>query len=201
MADLQYADIIIRDPKYTALAELSKRCKTLPISQIMTTLVDLLGDEFMPLLAEKWSVTGYDGEFLAENDGSKRALIQTSVELHRHKGTPWAIREVLRNLGFGEVLIDEGGLKKHNGNIAVRNGFHRRGNPNGWADYQLIFLSHPVSKKNAEFLIPIIQQYAPARCFLKGLANKKHLVQHNGYLTARNGEFNRGEKWTLTQKV
>ncbi|EGP02780.1 phage tail protein, partial [Pasteurella multocida subsp. gallicida str. Anand1_poultry] len=26
-----------------------------------------------------------------------------SVELHRHKGTPWSVREVIRQLGFGEV--------------------------------------------------------------------------------------------------
>ena len=74
----------------------------------MTTLVELLDDAFIPLLAEKWSVTGYDGEFLAESDGSKRELIKAAIELHRYKGTPWAIREVLRRLGFGEVEIDEG---------------------------------------------------------------------------------------------
>ncbi|TRC46202.1 phage tail protein, partial [Mannheimia haemolytica] len=59
MASLHYADIIVRDPKYKALADLSKRLNLLDTSQIMTTLVDLLGDECIPLLAEKWSVTGY----------------------------------------------------------------------------------------------------------------------------------------------
>ncbi|MDO9777469.1 phage tail protein I, partial [Glaesserella parasuis] len=67
-----------------------------------------LGDEFIPLLAEKWSVTGYDGEFIAEDNDSKQALIRNAIELHRRKGTPKAIRDVLRSLGFGEIEIDEG---------------------------------------------------------------------------------------------
>ncbi|TRC70553.1 phage tail protein, partial [Mannheimia haemolytica] len=39
MASLHYADIIVRDPKYKALADLSKRLNLLDTSQIMTTLV------------------------------------------------------------------------------------------------------------------------------------------------------------------
>ncbi|MGT3005638.1 phage tail protein [Pasteurella multocida] len=74
----------------------------------MTTLVDLLDDRFIEVLADKWSATGYDGLFLATTQESKKGLIKKSVELHRHKGTPWSVREVIRQLGFGEVEIDEG---------------------------------------------------------------------------------------------
>ncbi|MFK5194250.1 phage tail protein, partial [Glaesserella parasuis] len=64
MAKLVYPDIIVNDPKYVALANLSNQLDHLNHAQIMTTIVELLGDEFIPLLAEKWSVTGYDGEFI-----------------------------------------------------------------------------------------------------------------------------------------
>lgn len=53
MAKLRYPDIIANDPKYTALVELSQRQSQLSTAQVMTTLVELLGDEFTPLLAEK----------------------------------------------------------------------------------------------------------------------------------------------------
>ena len=103
MASLTYADVISRETKYKSLADLSARMRDLDKSKVMTTLVELLDDEFIPLLAEKWSVTGYDGAFLAESDNSKRSLIKVAIELHRYKGTPWSIREVLRRLGFGEM--------------------------------------------------------------------------------------------------
>ena len=65
MANLTYADVIERETKYKTLADLSGRMNALDKSKVMTTLVELLDDEFISLLAEKWSVTGYDGAFLA----------------------------------------------------------------------------------------------------------------------------------------
>lgn len=201
MAKLQYPSIIESSEKYTALADLGKRLNRLNKSQIMTSFVDLVPSEFLEPLAEKWSVTGYDGWLLAESENAKRKLIKRAVELHRYKGTPWAMREIIRQLGFGEVLIEEGGIKKHNGQITLRNGFHRRGSDSNWAEYQVIFLTHPVSKSKAEVIAQALAQYSPARCWLHGLTNKKHLVKHNGRLTIRNGEFNRGEKWSVRQKT
>ena len=84
MANLTYADVIERETKYKTLADLSERMNALDKSKVMTTLVELLDDEFISLLAEKWSVTGYDGAFLAENDHSKRSLIKVAIELHRY---------------------------------------------------------------------------------------------------------------------
>lgn len=201
MAKLQYPSIIETSPKLTALADLGKRLNLLDKSQIMTSFVDLVPTEFLELLAEKWSVTGYDGWLLAESEDAKRKLIKRAVELHRYKGTPWAMREIIRQLGFGEVLIDEGGAKKHNGRIQLRNGFHKRGDLSNWAEYQLIFLTNPVSKSKAKIIASAVQQYTPARCFLSGLMNKRNLVKHNGRLTMRDGEFNRGEKWSVRQKI
>ena len=65
MANLTYADVMERETKYKTLADLSERMNALDKSKVMTTLVELLDDEFISLLAEKWSVTGYDGSFLA----------------------------------------------------------------------------------------------------------------------------------------
>lgn len=200
MANLNYPNIIEIDQKYRTLAELSLGFYEPSLALIMTNLIDVTPAEYLDLLAEKWSVTGYDGWLLAESDEAKRNLIKHAAELHRHKGTPWAIREVIRRLGFGEVLIDEGGKKQHNGHIQLRNGFHQRGSANNWAEYQLIFLTQPVSKSKAEIIALAVRHYAPARCFLSSLTNSANLIKHNGHLTVRNGEFNRGEKWTIRQR-
>lgn len=186
MAKLQYADIIVKDPKYTALTDLSQRIEGLNHHQIMTTLVDLLGDEFIPLLAEKWSVTGYDGEFITETHHSKRLLIQGAVELHRKKGTPWAIREVLRKLGFGEIEIDEG-LKARTYEHSVVSAIPQS---EKWAHYA-VRLSKPITNEQAANVRKVLRNFAPARCILAVLDYKVAPILYNN--KARyNGQYNHG---------
>lgn len=186
MAKLTYADIIEQEVKYKALADLSLPLSHLDTSKIMTTLVELLDDAFIPLLAEKWSVTGYDGEFLAESDGSKRGLIKAAIELHRYKGTPWAIREVLRRLGFGEVEIDEG--------LKARTYDHKlvQSIPlsDKWA-YYAIRLNQPITNEQGQHLRKILRNFAPARCTLAVLDYKSVSVRYNNKIRY-NGNYNHG---------
>lgn len=186
MAKLQYADIIVNDPKYTALANLSQQVERLNHHQIMTTLVDLLGDAFIPLLAEKWSVTGYDGEFLAETHHSKRALIARAVELHRHKGTPWAIREVLRKLDFGEIEIDEG-LKAR---TYQHSDVQRIPANERWA-YYAIRLNRPITNAQADHIRKVLRHFAPARCVLAVLDYKAVPILYNNKVRY-DGSYNHG---------
>lgn len=186
MANLTYADIIERETKYKALADLSGRMNALDKSKVMTTLVELLDDEFIPLLAEKWSVTGYDGSFLAENNNSKRSLIKVAIELHRYKGTPWSIREVLRRLGFGEVDIDEG--------LKARTYEHKFVQTiplsDKWA-YYAIRLNQPITNEQGQQLRKILRNFAPARCTLAVLDYKSVPARYNN--KARyNGSYNHG---------
>lgn len=186
MANLQYVDIILRDPKYTALADLSKRLKSLNTSQIMTTLVDLLGDGYLPLLAEKWSVTGYDGLLVADSDNSKRALIKAAVELHRKKGTPWSIREVFRRLGLGEIDIDEGLRKRNYENTTVTS----IPESERWAHYA-IRLDNPITNEQARNVRKVLRNFAPARCVLAVLDYKAAPIRYNNKVTY-NGAYNHG---------
>lgn len=186
MANLQYADIIIKDPKYTALADLSKRLNALGTSQIMTTLLDLLGDKFYPLLAEKWSVTGEDGMLLADDIESKRALIKSAIELHRRKGTPWAIREVLRKLGLGEVGLDEGlKARVYESSFVTDIPENER-----WAYYALQ-LKAPITNEQARNIRKILRHFAPARCTLAVLDYKANPIRYNNKITY-NGTYNHG---------
>ncbi|VCM19316.1 phage tail protein I [Burkholderia pseudomallei] len=79
--------------------------------EILRTLMDVdrCPAAFLPWLA--WSVA-VDGWELAESDDARRALIKGSLALHRRKGTPWAVREIVRRLGFGEIEIQEGRVAK-----------------------------------------------------------------------------------------
>lgn len=53
MAKLQYPAIIETDKKFTALADLGKRLNSLDKAQIMTSFVDLVPAEFLPLASKQ----------------------------------------------------------------------------------------------------------------------------------------------------
>ncbi|EXI62236.1 tail fiber protein [Mannheimia granulomatis] len=190
MAKLDYPIIINQDLKYTALANLSYGVSRLDLSLIMTNLVDLVLAEYLELLAEKWSVTGYDGWLLAESDDAKRNLIKRAVELHRHKGTPWAMREIIRQLGFGEVEIIEGLFDKRHDGSFIHDGTYYHGDRSKWAHYRVI-LQKAITNDQADLLRKTLRVFAPARCVLASLDYRTVALRHNGK-ALRNGQYNRG---------
>lgn len=191
MAKLQYPAIIEKDKKFTALADLGKRLNSLDKSQMMTGFTDLVPAEFLELLAEKWSVTGYDGWLLAESEDAKRKLIKRAVELHRYKGTPWAIREIIRQLGFGEVEILEGLFDKRRDGSFLRDGTYFHGDRSKWAHYRVI-LQKAITNDQANLLRKTLRVFAPARCVLASLDYRSVTFRHNGKII-RNGQYNRGD--------
>lgn len=187
MANLQYPVIIASSGKFVALCELGKRLNRAEKRQIMTTLVELLPDDATPLLAEKWSMTGYDGMFVADTTQSKSSLINNAVKLHRYKGTPYSIREVLRKLGYGEVEIDEGlVLRDYSSNQSVA----AIPAAEKWAYYG-IKLSMPITRDQAEEIKKVLRSYAPARCVLGVLDYKDAPLLYNHKATY-NGAYNHG---------
>lgn len=190
MADLNYADIIERDQRARALADLGVRYRKTDLAKLMPRLVDLVSADHLELLAESRSILGVDGYWLAESDDAKRKLIKGAYELHRHKGTPWAIREIVRRLGFGEVQILEGmGGKKYNGSI-VHNGLYAYGHPDRWAHYRII-MSAPLTNDQAALLRHTLAAFAPARCVLAALDYTAASLRYNGQ-ARYDGRFNHG---------
>lgn len=190
MARSTYPLIVRRDKKYKALADLGLRLYQIDKSLIATNLVDIVPSRYLQLLGEKWSVLGYDGWSLAESDAGRRSLIKHSVELHRRKGTPWSIREIVRKLGFGEVDLQENLWNhKRDGSIA-RDGTKYYGDENKWAHYRVI-LKQPITNDQAAMLREVLQQYAPARCVLESLDYRTATLRHNG-VAIRDGSYNRG---------
>lgn len=190
MAKLSYAAVIERDQRARALAELGLRLDLAELPQLMPRLVDLVAPEHLPLLAESRSILGADGYWLAESDDARRKLIKGAYELHRYKGTPWAIREIVRRLGFGQVQILEGlGNLRHDGR-ARRNGVYTYGEPDRWAHYR-IQMNAPITNDQAALLRQTLAAFAPARCILAALDFTAVALRHNGR-AIRDGRFNRG---------
>lgn len=187
---LTYAEIIERDQRYHILADLGLRLDLLDTPKLMPRLVELVAPEHLELLAESRSILNEDGYWMAESNQARRRLIRGAYELHRYKGTPWAIREIVRRLGFGEVQILEGlGNKFHDGTI-TRDGTYAHGHRDRWAHYRII-MNHPITNDQAFLLRKTLTAFAPARCVLAVLDYQVAPLLHNGKAT-RNGQFNRG---------
>ncbi|CAE6841806.1 hypothetical protein R69746_06959 [Paraburkholderia aspalathi] len=141
----------------------------------------------LPYLAAEVSVDGWE---LAESDDARRALIKSAIALHQKRGTPWAIREVIRRLGFGEVTLIEGRrVRRRDGSVA-RNGDYLHGDATAWAQY-IVKLSRAITRDQADNLKAVLERYAPQRSMLAALDYRAAPIRHNG-TASRNGQYNRG---------
>lgn len=190
MAKLTYAAVIERDQRMRALAALGLRLDLVSTPQLMPRLVELVLADHLELLAESHCILGVNGYWLAESDQAKRQLIKGAYELHRNKGTPWSLRQIVRRLGFGEITIIEGlNHQRHNGNIQ-RDGMYVHGHNSYWAHYRIL-LNHPITNQQAALLRQTLAAFAPARCVLSSLDYTAVPLQHNGQ-AQRDGSFNKG---------
>lgn len=191
MAEQQLPPALAGDERFLLLCELlDETLADLDLDVMLVYLVDLVKPSLLPLLADQFSLLDEAAWMLAESEDAKRNLIKNAAELHRFKGTPWAIREVIRLLGFGEVLLQEGMNDRiHDGSIS-RNGSYTHGDPSAWARYR-VFLQRAITNDQAALLRRLLLSVAPARCRLVTLDYQSVAIRHNG-VARRDGQFNHG---------
>jgi phage tail P2-like protein len=107
MPSAWYPDVVATDARLTALADLSARLESLPVDKALTHLVDTVDARLLPILAHGWHVTDLEGWRLADTVEKRRALLRRAIALHRKKGTPWAIRQALAQVGYDVEIIDQ----------------------------------------------------------------------------------------------
>ena len=97
------------------------------LSPAMIYLFDVVNVNAFSFLATQFDVEGFKGWDLAVSDVQKRELLKTSIQIKRHLGTPYAIKQALSSIGFDKVTIKEGvsgandlffsGVKNYDGSI------------------------------------------------------------------------------------
>lgn len=85
-----------RDANYKALSDLLDRCSALDLTKLLVYWFDIVDASALPLLAQQFHIMGLEGWDFATTESEKRALLKQAVELHRYKGTPWAVRQGIR---------------------------------------------------------------------------------------------------------
>ena len=105
-------------------------------------------EPFLKYLAAAWSVDGNIADFTTEQ---VRNLIRNSIEIHLRKGTVWAVKEVIKALGYTITSIIEG-ERDTNDNVIRTDG--------RWATTR-INVASTMSIKQAQAAVQIIAQTAP----------------------------------------
>lgn len=83
------------------------RIDMIEIEALLVYIIDTVPASALPLLADQFSVMGYRGWTLTTTEAERRSLIKRAIELHSYKGTPWAIKEALKSVGYAGASIQE----------------------------------------------------------------------------------------------
>lgn len=148
-----------------ALEQFSSRQAGLPLPTTKLWNVDSCPATLLPWLAWALSVDNWDASW---PEGTKRAAVAASIEIHRRKGSVASVRDAVAAFGFGVAAIVEGwGGYIYDGTLTY-DGAETYGAPDHWAEYR-VYLVRPITIAQAEQLRAILKNVAPARCHLAGL--------------------------------
>lgn len=93
------------DPRMQAMGAVAQRLSHLDLQPLMVYLVDTVPASVLPHLAEQFHLLGEGWQF-ARNEDERRMLIKRAIELHRHKGTKWAVQQVLETLSLSGQITE-----------------------------------------------------------------------------------------------
>ncbi len=86
---------------------MKQRLDEIGLDALLVYMIDTVDESALYWLASQFDVLGFGGWKLADTTEKKRSLIKKAIELHRYKGTVWAIREALKTVGFPDATITE----------------------------------------------------------------------------------------------
>lgn len=127
MAKAVLADSIASLPEFNAWYNVIKATVAeLDLGALLIYIVDNADSSVLSYLAEQMDVLGYKGFRLAQSETDQRQIIKRAIELHRYKGTEWAVQEALKSIGFTDIQLKKGydhwakfGIKITNSNVQL----------------------------------------------------------------------------------
>ena len=133
---------------------------------ILPRIDQISNPELLDLLAWQFHIEGYE---LAQTVEEKRNLIKSAIELHRYKGTKYAIKKVLEALGL------EGQVKEW---------FEYNGQPYRFR-VELGVTNRQITPELRNKLVKLIEDYKNERSWLEEIV-LYYLARGNGYICAGN---------------
>ena len=81
--------------------------KRIDVSKLLIYFIDTVDAAVLPFLAQEFDVLGIKGWDFATTEAQQRALIKKAVQLHKYKGTPWAVEQVVAQAGYVDAVLVE----------------------------------------------------------------------------------------------
>jgi len=134
-----------------------KRFSELEMDKLLIYLIDTVDESALVFLANQFDVMGFKGFGLAHTVAEKREVIKKAIELHRYKGTIWAIKQALANIGY--PLVNSAGVEALI--ITEHVGGH-------WARFKVTIElgGNPISVASIAELVRMITEYKNTRSWL-----------------------------------
>lgn len=130
----------------------------------------------LPMLAWASSIEDWDPQWSVEQ---QRTAIAAAADIHRHKGTPDAIKKALEVRGHPDaILVERADCFRYNGE-ALYNGYRRYGGPTQWATYRVI-LQRPITLDQAESITAMLDTVKRNCCHLVALDYTRAAWRYNG---------------------
>ena len=196
MADERLIPAGIRDASTLAFNELIDRLGTVPLDQLLVYLVDNVTAEALPHLAEQFHVTGLEGWSLCNTEDDRRSLIKRAIWLHRKKGTPRAVKEGLKSVGFGGATIDEQIATLRYDGAQIFSGDEIFGAGANWARFNInldLGESRGVSTAETAMIRAVVDEWKNARSHLAAIVfsatvSDTDTITESATLTAIDGQ-------------
>lgn len=150
MADKRLIPDGIRDANTEAFNKLIDRFSNLDLTKLLIYIINNVDASVLPHLAWQFHIEGWE---LAETVAEKRALIKKAIELHRYKGTKWALLNVLKELSL------KGDIKEW---------FEYGGEPYHFK-VEITSIAKQLTIKKVQSLYRLIDEYKNVRSWLEDL--------------------------------
>lgn len=162
------ASALKRSDHITAIGRVSRQeLNEIPVNALLMYVVDQVPADALYYLASQFNVLGWKGWNLTTTEQDRRNLIKSAIVLHRKKGTPFAIKEAIRQVGFEQADVIEGvgidydGAHNFDGSINYSGG--------NWATFRVIIEvgnDVEINPTLSQNLISLINEYKNARSTL-----------------------------------
>ena len=152
--------------------ELFARFQSLDTDALLVYLIDSVDESALVHLADQFHIMGNEGWLQTKTEADKREIIKKAIELHRYKGTKYALVKVLSSLNI-------------NGNV------------NEWFEYGgapyhfkigIFLQNYAYNEKVFESLKKMIEEYKNVRSVLEEISIESQFDTTGDWLTYTNAE-------------
>jgi phage tail P2-like protein len=168
------------DLSMRALEALVARLADLDLEPTLVYDFEHVAESALPHLGEQFHVMGAEGWRLATTEAQRRELLARAVALHRHKGTPWAIREALKALGFNDLEIEERlPSNRYDGSLTFSGAETYAAY--GWAQFRVVADAgdqQPITSAQTALIVETINAWKPARSHLVDVRHRASDIEH-----------------------